>query len=94
MHDRKRGLKTHGLSDDEIKDVMKDHDPHHIIHKHKHREGMNEHPEVKRYLEWREMQKAGHPEAAAAFAGKIPHDFLAHLLEHEAPEGQKPREEL
>ncbi len=40
------------------------------------------------------LSQAGHPEAAAAFTGKIPHDFLPHLLEHEAPEAQKPREEL
>ncbi|KAG2499881.1 hypothetical protein HYH03_002170 [Edaphochlamys debaryana] len=81
VHDRKRGLKTYGLSDEEIKEVMKDHDPHHILHKHKHKDDLKEHPEVKRFLEWREKHKAGHEDAGVAFAGKIPHDFIPHLIE-------------
>ncbi|GFR40937.1 hypothetical protein Agub_g1597, partial [Astrephomene gubernaculifera] len=82
VYDKKRGLKTYGLSDEQIKEYMKDHDPHHIINKHKNKESLKEHPEVKRFLEWRQMHKDGHPDAGVAFAGKIPHDFVPHMVEH------------
>ncbi|PNH12425.1 hypothetical protein TSOC_000657 [Tetrabaena socialis] len=94
IYDRKRGLKTQGLSDEQIKEVAKDHDPHHINHRHKHKEGLKEHPEVKRFLEWRALQQEGHPDAAAAFTGKIPHDFIPHLVEKHDHAHLRPKEEL
>ncbi|KXZ56761.1 hypothetical protein GPECTOR_1g686 [Gonium pectorale] len=96
IYDPKRGLKTQGLSHDQIKEVMKQHDPHHIIHKHKHKDGLKEHPEVKRFQEWHDKFKAGHPDAGVAFAGKIPHDVIPHLFGDDAfpsepaPEQQQP----
>ncbi|GLI69036.1 hypothetical protein VaNZ11_013577 [Volvox africanus] len=57
MYSRRRGLKTAGLTEEEINAVMKEHDPRHILYKEKHKEGLKAHPEVKRYLEWRQMHK-------------------------------------
>lgn len=50
-------LQALGISPEDTAEYAKQHDPHHIIHKHMHREGLKEHPEVKRFLEWRQMHK-------------------------------------
>ncbi|GIL73042.1 hypothetical protein Vretifemale_3275, partial [Volvox reticuliferus] len=81
VYSRRRGLKTAGLTEDEINAVMKEHDPRYILHKEKHKEGLKAHPEIQRYLEWRQMHKEGHPDVASAFVGKIPHDYIPHLIE-------------
>ncbi|GIL73043.1 hypothetical protein Vretifemale_3275, partial [Volvox reticuliferus] len=59
VYSRRRGLKTAGLTEDEINAVMKEHDPRYILHKEKHKEGLKAHPEIQRYLEWRQMHKVG-----------------------------------
>ncbi|GIL42928.1 hypothetical protein Vafri_753, partial [Volvox africanus] len=81
MYSRRRGLKTAGLTEEEINAGMKEHDPRYILYKEKHKEGLKAHPEIQRYLEWRQMHKEGHPDAASAFVGKIPHDYIPHLIE-------------
>lgn len=84
MYDRTRGFKTYGASDEDVKKFSQDTNPHHILNRHRNKEGLKEHPEVKRFLQWKAKHKSGHPEAAAAFAGEIPHDFIPYLTEAHA----------
>lgn len=43
---------------------------------------LKQHPEWQRLQEWRQSVEAaaGHPAAAAAFVGRLPHDLIHHLV--------------
>ena len=45
---------------------------------------MKQHPDVAKFLQWKEDFKAGKEEAGAAFTGKIPHLFMPHI--HDIPD--------
>lgn len=45
---------------------------------------MKQHPDVAKFLQWKEDFKAGKDEVGAAFAGKIPHSFMPHM--HDIPD--------
>lgn len=76
LYDKKRGFKTYKLDPTEY---LK-HSSHHAeLARHKNKEALKGHPDVQKYLEWRQKHKAGDPDAAAAFVGQLPHDFIPHL---------------
>mmetsp|Transcript_22837 Transcript_22837/g.50039 ORF Transcript_22837/g.50039 Transcript_22837/m.50039 type:complete len:119 (-) Transcript_22837:523-879(-) len=93
VHDPARGFKTHNLPEEEVDAYLKQHDPNTIINKHANKEDIKEHPEIQRFLEWQEKHKAGHASAGAAFAGKLPHDFIPHMTQHKH-EDPEPKLEL
>lgn len=49
------------------------------LNRHKNKEELKQHPEYKRFKEWRQKHAAGDPGAGSAYAGKIPHDILHHI---------------
>eukprot|EP00798_Chlamydomonas_sp_ICE-L_P002717 gene2717-12590_t len=78
-YDNKRGFKTYNLPEKNVAKYLKHKETSSAVHRHNNRDKMKEHPDVQKFLQWKEMHKAGHPDAGAAFAGKIPHDYI-HLL--------------
>lgn len=85
LHDHKRGFQTYNLPEKNVEKYLTHKSASAHVHRHNNREALKEHPDVQKYLQWRKMHKEGHPDAGAAFAGKIPHDFI-HLLGQEHDE--------
>ncbi len=48
------------MSDEHAEAFAKDSDPHHILNRHRNKEGLEEHPEVKRFLEWKKKHVSVH----------------------------------
>lgn len=123
-------MKTYNLPEADKEAYLRSHDPRLIVGKQQQQEQLQEHPDIKRFLEWKAMHEvrgsllhsapgactstarlmrgvsrscsgsdgnrqasyrcpvlalsalfpqAGHPDAGAAFAGKIPHDFIPQM---------------
>ena len=50
-------LQTYNLPEADVQSYLKQHEPSTIINRHKNSETLKEHPEVKRFLEWRTLHK-------------------------------------
>jgi hypothetical protein len=105
------------VSDEEINRYVRHHHHDSVIHRHKPevKEAVKSHPEVQRYLEWKDRfqvspvcaewdanlpasslirpckqrfvchchgSQEAHPDAGVAFAGKIPHDWIHNMAQH------------
>lgn len=83
LHDRARGLRSQGVSEEDIARYKHHHSSNAGIHRQRpeYKEALKDHPEVNRFMEWRKLHQDGHPAAGAAFAGAIPHDFIHHLMD-------------
>lgn len=48
---------TYGASEEDVKKFAQDTNPHHILNRHRNKEGLKEHPEIQRFLNWKAKHK-------------------------------------
>lgn len=80
MHDNTRSLQALRMSEEDTAAYTAQSSAARRQHQHRVAEALKQHPEWQKVQAWKQRIKAGDPEAGAAYAGKLPHELLHHLV--------------
>eukprot|EP00877_Chromochloris_zofingiensis_P011407 jgi/Chrzof1/651/Cz01g23240.t1 len=87
LHDKSRGFQAVKADAEDMEVFLDQHSPQRQQYNIKVTADLKEHPDFKRFEEWRAQHKAGDLLAGAAFAGPIPHELIHHLSYHDEHHG-------
>lgn len=82
LYDKKRGFQTYRVDPEEY---LKQHNPFAQLKRQQTVKDLKDHPDVKNFLNWQKSRQAGAEDAAAAFVGNLPHDFIHHIGRQDFP---------